>query len=94
MGVPFITREGDRHCARVGMSMLKSVGLDEFIAESDEAYVQKRSILLRTGITFAIKLGLREECVSPPFVITPFAAHFGDALRDMWQRWCDDKNRS
>ena len=96
MGVPFITREGDRHCARVGMSMLKSVGLDEFIAESDEAYVQKAvDIAADRDHLLAIKLGLRERMRKSALCDNArFAVHFGDALRDMWQRWCDDKNRS
>ena len=95
MGVPFITREGDRHCARVGMSMLKSVGLEEFIADSDEAYVQKAvDIAADRDRLLAIKLGLRERMRKSALCDNArFAGHFGDALRDMWQQWCEDKNR-
>ena len=39
MGVPVIVLAGKTHVARVGVSVLSRVGLPEFIAESQEAYV-------------------------------------------------------
>lgn len=41
MGVPFITLVGDSHVSRVGYSLLKNTGLDEFITNSKEEYVEK-----------------------------------------------------
>ena len=93
MGVPFITKEGDRHCARVGMSLLKAVGLDDWIAYSDEEYVEKaveiaknREKLLETKRT------LRQKMLASPLCDSKgFADKFCGALREMWKKWCQDK---
>lgn len=39
MGVPTITLAGDRQAARMGASLLGAIGLDDFVAESREAFV-------------------------------------------------------
>lgn len=39
MGVPVVTLAGDRHVARVGKSLLRTVGLDGLVAESEDEYV-------------------------------------------------------
>jgi len=41
MGVPVITLAGKTHRSRVGASLLSNVGLEDFIAESVEDYVEK-----------------------------------------------------
>jgi predicted O-linked N-acetylglucosamine transferase (SPINDLY family) len=41
MGVPVISRRGDRHASRVGASLLGAVGQKDWIAEDDEDYVAK-----------------------------------------------------
>ncbi len=39
MGVPVITRTGDRHASRVGTSLLGTIGAPELIGSSEEEYV-------------------------------------------------------
>ena len=39
MGVPVISLAGDRHCARVGSSILACLGLEHLVADSPEDYV-------------------------------------------------------
>ncbi len=41
MGVPFITRRGDRFIAHVGESIAHNTGMDDWIAMDDEDYVAK-----------------------------------------------------
>ncbi len=41
MGCPVITRAGKSHVSRVGVSLLNAVGLQEFIAETREEYIEK-----------------------------------------------------
>ncbi len=40
MGVSVITRAGDRHASRVGVSLLEAVGLQEFIARDADEFVR------------------------------------------------------
>jgi len=40
MGVPVIVLEGNRHAARVGVSILSRLGLEELIAPDEEGYVR------------------------------------------------------
>jgi predicted O-linked N-acetylglucosamine transferase (SPINDLY family) len=40
MGVPVVSLVGDRHCARVGASLLTATGLPDWIAGTTEHYVQ------------------------------------------------------
>lgn len=40
MGVPVVTRVGDRHAARVGFSLMQAAGLSELVATSAESYVE------------------------------------------------------
>ena len=39
MGVPVVSRVGDRHASRVGASLLHAVGLDELACASDDAFI-------------------------------------------------------
>ena len=39
MGVPVVTLEGVTHCARVGSSLLQSIGLPQLVARSVDEYV-------------------------------------------------------
>jgi protein O-GlcNAc transferase len=41
MGVPTLTYLGARHSARVGASLLRQVGLEDFIAEDEDDYVRR-----------------------------------------------------
>jgi len=41
MGVPVVTRAGATHVSRVGVSLLNTVGLQEFICDSRDAYIAK-----------------------------------------------------
>ncbi len=94
MGVPMITRKGDRHCARVGMSLLKVVGLEDWIAYSDEEYVAKAvDVANNWGQLAEIKRTLRQRMKNSPLCDqVAFARIFEAALREMWQSWCEKKS--
>ncbi len=47
MGVPVVTLVGRVHAQRVGYSILKNIGVEETIAETEEAYVEQAVALAR-----------------------------------------------
>lgn len=49
MGVPVVSRVGDRHAARVGASLLHAVGLDDLACASDDAFVEACRSLAEDG---------------------------------------------
>lgn len=73
MGVPVLALLGDRACARVGASLLATVGLGEFVRESEEAYVEAAaSWASRLAELDGLRRGLRERLL---------ASALGDANR-------------
>ena len=93
MGVPLITKAGDRHSARVGTTLLKSVGLEEFIAHSDQEYIKKAvEIAKNRDKLLEIKRTLRERMLNSPLCDSVgFARKFEAAIREMWKKWCREK---
>ena len=90
MGVPVVTLIGDRHAARVGASLLRSIGLDDLIANTPEEYIERTAWLAgdldRLG---ALRAGLRDRMLAAPLCDEQ---RFGNALnrayREMWRTAC------
>ncbi|GAB6039868.1 tetratricopeptide repeat protein [Endothiovibrio diazotrophicus] len=90
MGVPTLTWAGESETSRNGASQLSCAGLAEWVAESEEAYVDKAVAFAEDleGLA-ALRAGLRAQvAASPLFDARRFADHFETALREMWRRWC------
>lgn len=90
MGVPVVTLAGDRHASRVGASLLTNIGLEVFVAENVEEYVEIAVAL--AGNREAL-LGLRQTMrermrPSPLMDQCQMGASLGAALRAMWHRHC------
>jgi predicted O-linked N-acetylglucosamine transferase (SPINDLY family) len=90
MGVPVVSRIGGTHVARVGLSLLTTVGLPELAVESDDAFVT-------TASTFAhdvprltdLRRTLRDQVRhSPLSQAAGFTRRFEAALREAWRRYC------
>ena len=90
MGVPVVTQEGDRHCARVGVSLLRAVGHPEWIAADAEDYVRRAAALARDPARLqGIRANLRAEMAASPLMDQAGqAARFGAALRQCWREYC------
>ena len=58
MGVPVITLQGDRHCGRVGASLLAAVGLDDLVAWMSRDYVD-------IAVRLASDPSRLERCAAP-----------------------------
>ncbi len=87
MGVPVITVAGDRHASRVGLSLLRAVGHEEWVASDWADYVSCAAKLA----TDPAQLAALRESLRPAMQASPLldhaaqAARFGDALREMWR---------
>lgn len=87
MGVPVVTLSGDRHAARVGASLLKAVGHEEWIAKSEDEYVAIARRLAGDGERRrTIRESLRSEMSHSLLLDHPEQAkRFGEALRACWR---------
>lgn len=90
MGVPVLTRAGDAHRSRVGVSLLTSIGVPELIARDADEFVHKARDLSRDRDRLrAYRTSLRERMRA-----SPLCDHGGhakalqDAARAMWRQWC------
>ena len=91
MGVPVVTLAGERHAARVGVSLLHSVGLDECIASSAEEYVRAAARLAADLPRLAgLREGMRKRMRASPLMDeTGFVADLERAYVEIWQAKLD-----
>jgi protein O-GlcNAc transferase len=90
MGVPVVTLAGDRHRARVGVSLLSAVGRQDLIARDEAEY---RRIALELAGDHARRDALRRSlrgsmAASALCDGEGYAAAFAGAVRQMWRAWC------
>ena len=87
MGVPFLTRRGDRFISRVGESIAYNADLSDWIAEDDEDYVAKAcSHTSNLEVLAGLRAGLRRKVLaSPLFEAEKFAENFEKALWEIWK---------
>ena len=91
MGVPVLTMAGNRHAGRVGKSLLKCAGLDDWVADSPEQFVARATDLAANLAGLAeMRQGLRDRLAASPLCdSSAFACKVEAAYRGMWRRWCD-----
>lgn len=90
MGVPVLTLRGDRFISHQGETILRSVGLDDWIADDTAAYVALAQRHAH-GVEALSHLrgGLRRRLLASPFADAPrFAGNLAAAWRGMWVEWC------
>jgi len=90
MGVPFVTLRGDALHSRAGSNILKYVGLDDLIAETEAEYLEKAVALAHDLPALRRhRAGLRQRMQASPLMdCAGFARGVEDAFRQMWQNWC------
>jgi protein O-GlcNAc transferase len=90
MGVPVITLVGNTHVSRVGHSLLLNIGLNEFIANTHEEYIEiavnlskdlKKLRSLRTSLRAMMKH-------SPLCDAIRFTGNLEKTYRQIWKIWC------
>jgi predicted O-linked N-acetylglucosamine transferase (SPINDLY family) len=96
MGVPVITLAGETHVSRVGVSLLSSVGLNEYIAQSPQEYIQKAVDLANNREKLPqLRANLRGRMLASPLMDAgAIARSLEDAYRTMWRHWCSNNNAS
>ena len=90
MGVPFVSLASRPPVGRIGTSLLKNLGLDEWVAQSEEEYIGK-------AVAFAgdvealseLRVGMRSRMQASPLMDEAgFARGVEAAYRTMWAGWC------
>jgi len=91
MGVPTLTLTGDLHASRVGTTIMKGVGLDQFTAATPEQFVQNAiDIASDRSALLEIKRGLRERFYQSPLADQKaFTKSFEIALTEIWEKHCE-----
>lgn len=90
MGVPVLTRRGDRFLSHVGESLNRILGLDDWIAADDADFAGRaRALAADRDALGRLRAGLRDRLLASPLCDAPRFAHgFEQALRGMWRDWC------
>jgi len=90
MGVPVVSLVGDRHAARVGLSLLTAVGHADWVVETHEAYIEKAVALAGDRpLRETLRQTLRQDVSKSPLLDhAAQAERFEAALRLAWGEWC------
>ncbi|MBF0462781.1 MAG: tetratricopeptide repeat protein [Magnetococcales bacterium] len=90
MGVPVLTRKGNRFLAHQGETILVHAGLSEWIAQDTADYVAKAIAFANDRPRLsALRAGLRQQVLQSPLFDAPrFANNLLEAWREMWRIWC------
>lgn len=85
MGVPVVTLEGDNFCGRMGSSILGHAGLDEWVAKTDQQYVDIAAGLASDrGHLINLRRGLRTRLSATSFQDGPaYTAAVEKAFQEM-----------
>ena len=92
MGLPYVTLRDRPSMGRVGSLILRGLGRDEWIADTEQQYVDKLVELASDVDALAsIRSGLREEMRKSPLCNGALlAGRLEQAYREMWQRYCGE----
>jgi predicted O-linked N-acetylglucosamine transferase (SPINDLY family) len=90
MGVPVVTLAGHRAVSRAGSSLLRTVGLSDWIAQTESEYIRIAADWARDLPRLAeVRATLRPRMQASPLMDAPrFARHMEAAYRTMWKHWC------
>jgi FkbM family methyltransferase len=89
MGVPVLSRHGDRFLSLTAKSIAHQAGLPDWVAVDKDDYVAK-AVAFTSNLErlAALRAGLRQQVLASPLFDAPrFARNFEDALWGMWHAW-------
>lgn len=91
MGIPYVTLASRPSMGLLGSSILEGAGHPEWIARTEQEYIDKAVALASdlTGLA-QLRMGLREQTKASPLMDeTGFARKMEAAYRGMWKKWCE-----
>ncbi|PXX42461.1 tetratricopeptide repeat protein [Undibacterium pigrum] len=94
LGVPFVTLASRPSMGRLGSTVLSGLGRPEWIARTEEEYVDK-VVALASNLPelSAIRAGLRMQMKNSPLMDEAGFCHkVENAYREMWKIWCNKEN--
>ena len=94
MGVPVLTRMGTSHASRVSSSLLHRMGMDGWVAKSDDEFVHiAKAAAARPDALEKRRAGMRAAYLASPLNDgLGMARDLETAFRQMWQETCAEKN--
>ncbi len=94
MGVPVVTRVGKTLVGRAGFSQLSNLRMTELAGADVDQFVEIAANLAGDLPRLSqLRADLRERTVRSPLMDTKrFAESMELAYRDIWRKWCDDRN--
>lgn len=96
MGVPTLCVAGDRLASRGAMALMQHLGLNDYIAASPTHYVQQAAQVLSDLQALAdLRATMRTRFTQSPLAQpAPLAQSLSQAMRQMWQCWCQGQAAS
>jgi len=93
MTVPVVTLKGRRHGERMTYSILRNLGVDQTIADSEDGYVRIAKRLAEdSAFRFDVQSEIRKGLADSPLVdMKTHVSHLEFAYRTAWQRFLDGK---
>jgi protein O-GlcNAc transferase len=90
MGVPVVHRQGARFAGRVSESLLRRAGLADWIAPSNEAYLERAAAAVAdVEQAAALRSGLRAQVAASPLCgADAFIRRLEGVYRTMWREGC------
>ncbi|MEK6771737.1 MAG: tetratricopeptide repeat protein [Pseudomonadota bacterium] len=96
MGVPVITLSGKTHAGRLATSLLNQIGLEELVANTPEEYIDK-TVRLATDLPRLgeLRRSMRQRLLGSPLCNgAGFTRDLEAAYREMWKKYCDQRQAS
>ena len=94
MGVPVVTLAGREHAGRVGVSVFEQVGLESFIAQTEQDYIDIAATMASNLHRLAeLRHELRSSMATSRLCDHDgFARAITDSYRTIWKKWCKDSD--
>jgi len=96
MGVPTLCVAGDRLASRGAMALMQHLGLADWVAANPQQYLQQAAHVLSDLSALAdLRANMRTRFTQSPLAqAAPLAHALSQAMRQMWQCWCQEQAAS